>query len=125
MPRPPYPLALFSLRPHQENERAKYAVSHPDNIHHVSIFSNSKEALDIGFHIRRKSSTTLAILGRGIKADIYMEGSSIAKIQYSFKIDLETGIIMLYNSSYGYTTQVFGENATPFKLGYIRKVLIQ
>ena len=80
MPRPPYPLALFSLYPHQENERAKYAVSYPDNIYYVLIFSNSKEALDVSFHIRGKSSITLITLGRGIKADIYVEGSSIVKV---------------------------------------------
>ncbi len=125
MPRPPHPLALFSLLPHQENERAKFVVSHPDNIHHVSTFSNGKEALDIGFHIRGKSSTTLATLGRGVEADIYMEGSSIAKVQCSFEIDLEAGVVMLYDRSHGCTTQVFGENATPFEHGRIRKVLVQ
>jgi hypothetical protein len=79
MPRP-HPLALFSLCPKPGNERAERVVSHPDNIHHVSTLSDSVEALDVGFHIHSKSSTTLATLGRGIKADIYVEGSSIAKI---------------------------------------------
>jgi hypothetical protein len=124
MPRPPHPLALFSLFPHYKNERAKCAVSYSDNIHHVSTLSSGKEALNVGFHIRGKSSITLITIRRGVEADIYIEGSTIAKIQCSFKIDLKTGVVMLYNRSHGYITQVFGENATPFKLGRIWKVLV-
>ncbi len=80
MPRPPHPLALFSLRPYRGNERAKRAIAHPENSHHVSTLLNGVEALDIGFQIRGKLSTTLATLGRGIEADIYIEGPSIAKV---------------------------------------------
>ncbi|KAH8598558.1 kinase-like domain-containing protein [Bisporella sp. PMI_857] len=125
MPRPPHPLALFSLFPRDGNERAKRAVAHPDNIRHISTLSNNVEALDVGFHIRGKSSTTLATLGRGIEADIYLEGSSIAKIQCSFEINLDTGVVMLYDRSHSCTTQVFGENAKPFEHNRIRKVLVQ
>jgi hypothetical protein len=107
MPRPPHPLALFSLRPHRGNERAKRAVAHPDNIRHVSTLSDGVEALDVGFHIHGKSSTTLATLGRGIEADIYVEGSNIAKVQCSFEIDLDTGVVMFFDRSHGCTTQVF------------------
>jgi hypothetical protein len=32
---------------------------------------------------------------------------------------------MLYDRSHGQTTQVFGENATPFEHGRIRKVVVQ
>jgi hypothetical protein len=81
MPRPcPHPLALFSLVPDNENERAKDAIAYLDNSHLVSTLPNGKLALDVGFHIRGKSSKTLVTLGRGINADIYVEGSSIAKI---------------------------------------------
>jgi hypothetical protein len=80
MPRPPYHLALFSLVANPENERAERVISHPDNIRYVLTLSNGVKALDVGFHIRGKSFTTLATLGRGVKADIYVEGSSIAKI---------------------------------------------
>jgi hypothetical protein len=125
MPRPPHPLALFSLVPVEENERAKRAVSHPDNIRHVSTSPDGVEALDVGFHIRGRSSTTLATLGRGIEADIYVEGSSIAKIQCSFEIDLDTGVVMLYDRSFAQSTQVYGENATPFEHERVRKVLVQ
>jgi hypothetical protein len=80
MLRPLYPLALFSLVPVCGNERAKRAVAHPDNIHYVLTLSNGREALNVGFHIRGKSSTTLTTLGRSVKADIYVEGSSIVKV---------------------------------------------
>jgi hypothetical protein len=90
-----------------------------------STLSDGVEALDVGFHIRGKSSTTLATLGRGIEADIYVEGSSIAKVQCSFEIDLYTGVVMFFDRSHGCTTQVSGENATPFEHERIRKVLVQ
>ena len=123
MLRPPHPLALFSLIPKDGNERAKRVVSHPDNIRHVSTIFGV-EALDVGFHIRGKSSTTLATLGRGIEADIYIEGLSIAKVQCSFEIYLDTSVVMFYDRSHGCTTQVSGINATPFEHERVRKVLV-
>lgn len=127
MPRLPHPLALFSLVPVtvSGNERAKRVIAHPDNIRHASTLPDGSEALDVGFHIRGKSSTTLATLGRGIEADIYVEGSSIAKIQCSFEIDLDTNVVMFYDRSHSCTTQVSGENATPFEDERVRKVLVQ
>ncbi|KAJ8062010.1 hypothetical protein OCU04_009792 [Sclerotinia nivalis] len=110
-----HPLTLFSLSPHPENERAKRTVAHPDNHHYVSQLSNGVEALDIGFHIRGKSSTTLATLGRGAEADIFVEGCSIARVQCSFEIDLDTNVVMFFDRSHGCTTQISGENATPFE----------
>jgi hypothetical protein len=80
MPRPPHPLSLFSLVPKLGNKRAKRAVAHLDNIHYVSTLSNSVQALNVSFHIRSKLSTTLATLRRGVEADIYVEGFSIAKV---------------------------------------------
>jgi hypothetical protein len=80
MPCPPYPLALFSLRPYYGNKRAKHTVAYLDNSHYALILSNSIEALNVGFYIRGKSSITLTTLGQGVKANIYMEGSSIIKV---------------------------------------------
>lgn len=127
MARPcPHPLALFSLRPCEGNERAERLVSHPNNDHNVSTLSNGALALDVGFHLRGKSSKTLATLGRGVDADIYVEGSGISRIQCSFEIDLDTGVVMLYDRSFANSTQVFGENATPFERERDqRKVLVQ
>lgn len=116
MPRP-HPLALFSLRPVCGNERAERTVSHPDNIHHFSTLSGGEGALDVGFHIRGKTSKTLATLGRGVDADIYVEGSSIAKIQCSFEINLDTGVVMLYDRSFAKSTQVSGENEVYIRRG--------
>jgi hypothetical protein len=104
MPRPcPHPLALFSLKPVCGNERAERIVAHLCNSHLVSTLRDGALALDIGFYIRLKSCNTLATLGRG-ETDIFVEGSSIAKVQCSFKIDLDTNIVMLYNRSHSQTT---------------------
>jgi hypothetical protein len=126
MARPcPHPLALFSLVPFEGNERAERIVAHSNNDHNVSTLPNGTLALDVGFHLHGKSSKTLATLGRGVDADIYVEGSGIARVQCSFEIDLDTGVVMLYDRSIAQSTQVSGENATPFEYERIRKVLVQ
>jgi hypothetical protein len=117
-----HPLVLFSLVP--KNDRSENVLAHPSNSHLVSRLPNNKLALDIGFHIRSESCNTLATLGRG-DADIFVEGASIAKIQCSFEINVETNVVMLYDRSHAETTQVFGENVTPFEHGRIRKVVVQ
>ncbi|KAN0073555.1 hypothetical protein V8E54_008775, partial [Elaphomyces granulatus] len=118
--------ALFSLRPYHKNERAERLVAHSNNGHNVSTLSDGTLALDVGFHLRGKSSKTLATLGRGVDADIYVEGSGISRVQCSFEIDLDTGVVMLYDRSFANSTQVFGENATPFERERDqRKVLVQ
>lgn len=120
---PPHPLALFSLIP--LNERAKSVLEQRENTRHVSTLPNGKQALDVGFQLHGTTSTTLATLGRHVDADIYVEGGSIAKIQCSFEIDLDTGIVMLFDRSHGHTTQVFCQNVRPFEHGRVRKVLVQ
>jgi hypothetical protein len=77
---PPYPFALFSLFPYRDNKQAKRAVAYINNIHYVLTLSNSVKAFNIGFHIRGKLLTTFITLKRGVKADIYVKGSSIIKI---------------------------------------------
>lgn len=126
MPSPhPDPLALFSLNP--LNERAEEIVAHPINEGFVSTLDNGMLALDIG-HIRSKSGpTTLATLGHG-GADIYVQGSMIARIQCSFEVDLDTHVVMLYDRSHSQTTQVFGkpgEIVIPFEDGRPRKIVVQ
>jgi hypothetical protein len=68
-------------------------------------------------------NTTLATLGRN--GDIVVEGSSIAKLQCSFEIDLDTRVVMFYDTSHSQTSQVSGDNATPFEYGRPRKVVVQ
>ncbi len=68
-------LFWFSVIPEPpENQRAKHIITHPDNSQLVSTLPNGTPALDVGFHIRGKSSKTLATSGRGIEADIFVEG---------------------------------------------------
>lgn len=99
-------------------------LAHQSNEHLVSWLKDGTLALDIG-HIRPMSgdNATLATLGRN--GDVIVEGSSIAKIQCSFEIDIDTKVIMFYDRSHGQTSQVFGENATPFEYGRLRKVVVQ
>ena len=125
MPRShPHPRALFSLKPN--NGRARDVVAHPCNRHLVSTLKDGVLALHIGSHIRSKScnNNTLATLGRN-DTDIILEESSIARMQCSFETDPVSSVVMLYDRSHGQTTQVFGENVTPFEHGRIRKVLVQ
>ena len=123
MPRPQrHPLALFSLKPH--NPRAHDAVAHPSNIYLHSTLPDGALALDVGFNIRSQSRNTLATLGRN-DTDIIVEGSSIGRVQCSFEIDLDSRVVMLYDRSNGQTTQVFGDNATPFEHGRLRRVVVQ
>ncbi|KAK4204866.1 kinase-like protein [Triangularia verruculosa] len=117
-----HPLALFSLKPCCS--RAEGVVAHPSNRHLVSELNDGTLAIDIGFNIRSRSCGTLATLGRG-DTDIFVEGSSISKVQCSFEIDPETNVIMLYDRSHSQTTQVFGENAIPFQHGRLRKIVVQ
>ena len=125
MSRPhPHPLALFSLIPYDDNKRAKAVVAHPCNSHLISTTTDGELALDVGFHIRSKSHNTLATLGRG-DTDIFVDGASIAKIQCSFEIDLDTNVVMLYDRSYYRTTQVYGENAMPFEHERLPQVVVQ
>lgn len=114
--------ALFSLN--ALNDLAMAVVAHPFNHHLVSRLPEGGPVLDVGFNIRSKSRNTLATLGRS-ETDIILEGDSIAKVQCSFEVDLDSGIVMLYDRSNGLTTQVFGDHATPFQHGRCRRVVVQ
>jgi hypothetical protein len=107
-----------------KNERAERVVAHPCNEHLASWLEKGKLGLDVGYVRSKSGSTTLATLGRG-DADIFVEGSSIAKIQCSFDINLDTKVVMFYDRSHSQTSQVFGDNAFPFEYGRVRKVVVQ
>ncbi|KAF2022275.1 kinase-like protein [Aaosphaeria arxii CBS 175.79] len=129
MPRPyPHEHALFSLRPYNGNELARRIIDHPNNSHNVSL-CDGIPALDVGFHLRRNSSSTLAELGRHQHADIYLDGAHFSRTQCSFEIVVDTGVIMLHDRSSGGTTQCHasdGDDAAPFQYGRAqRKVLVQ
>ncbi|KAI0968037.1 kinase-like protein [Xylaria arbuscula] len=110
---------LFSLEP--IGQPATDAANDVSNQH---LFNEATKRLDIG-HFRSKSGeiTTLATLGRN--GDVVMRGGRIAKIQASFETDPETGIIMFYDRSFSHTSQVSGDNATPFEFGRPRKVVVK
>ncbi|OJD18624.1 serine/threonine protein kinase [Emergomyces pasteurianus Ep9510] len=113
--------ALFSLIP--INKKAEAVVNDPQNHHLTSQWPDGTRGLDIGFHICSKSPTTLATLGRG-DCDVIISDSEISRLQCSFEIHKDTHVVMLYDRSYYHTTQVFGNDATPFELGRDRKVVI-
>ena len=121
MPHPPRPLALFSLCPYRGNERAKRAVARKISItcqHYLIVYKLSTSVFT-------SAVNHLQPLQHYVEADIYVEGFSIAKIQCSFEIDLDAGVVMFFDRSHGCTTRVSGENATPFEHGRVQKVLVQ
>lgn len=119
-----YLLALFSFVSDLENKQAEYIVSYLDNSYYISILSDSILVLDIGFYIYRKLSKTLVILEQSINIDIYIKSYNIAKIQYSFEIDLDTGIVIFCNRLFAKSNQVFGKNTILFEYKYICQVLV-
>lgn len=126
MPRPhPNPLVLFSLHPYNQNTLAKSAIAHSKNVNFASTDHNGLPVLSVGFYIFRKSSTALATLGHGPEVDIYLEEPIISRLQCSFEIDSDNGVIMFFDRSHGCTSQVSGTKSEPFEQGRIRKVLVQ
>ncbi|KAI3334146.1 kinase-like domain-containing protein [Ustulina deusta] len=123
MPRPyPHPLAVFSLKP--LNQRACDVVNHPANDRLVSRLIDGTLALDVGHFVSESGDAmTLATLGRN--ADIIIPGASISKIQCSFEIDPDTNVVMFYDRSHNLSSQVFGEENTPFEYGRPRRVVVR
>lgn len=115
------PLPLFSLKPC--SSRAKLVVAHPSNSHLVTELNDGTLTIKVGFNIRSQSYGTLITLSRG-DTDIFVECSSISRVQCSFEIDLETNVIILYDRSQSQTTQVFGGNAILFEHGRLCKVVV-
>jgi hypothetical protein len=55
-----------------------------------------------------------------------VEGSGISRVQCSFEINLDTSVLMLYDRSFGKSTEVWGVNAMPkFERKRERRVLLQ
>lgn len=110
MPLPkPHDSAIFSLSP--LNLRAEQVVAHPSNTY-LTSWLDDKLVLNICYgRSTSGDKTTLATIGRN--GDIIVKGSTIARVQCSFEIDLQTKIIMFYDRSHNQTCQVYGDNATP------------
>lgn len=129
----PDPLALFSLEP--IDDRARQVVANPCNKQFVSFLATKRgdvAVLDIGHLRSANGDDTLATLGRS-GCDILVEGASISKMQCSFELNRETGVIMFYDRSHGQTCQVFAAedskksatSTTPFQHGRVRRVVVQ
>lgn len=123
----PDSLTLFSLLPESlDDQRAISIIKHVNNRYLFSPMPDGTPALSIGLNNHRKSPKTLATLGRGPEADIYVEGPKISRIQCSFEINSDTGVIMFYDRSTACTSQVYGANATPFEHGRVpRRILVE
>ncbi|KAH8726459.1 kinase-like domain-containing protein [Phaeosphaeriaceae sp. PMI808] len=119
----PHHLALFYLKP--KNPQAEEIVSDQQNSVFATVSDEGKNVLDIG-HIRPSgSNNTLATLGRGSDADIYIACPSISRIQCSFEVDPQTCVIMFHDRSRTHTSHVSGPNAMPFEPGRPRKIVVQ
>lgn len=124
-PRPvPHPQAIFSLLPLNENAHA--VIQNPSNYHllsnHIDGMHKQQVVLNVGFQIGSAARYTLATLGRN--GDIIVDGPNISRIQCSFEILPEYDVVMLYDESTSQTTKLFGDEATPFKPGCKRRVVI-
>ncbi|KAK0709148.1 hypothetical protein B0T26DRAFT_874297 [Lasiosphaeria miniovina] len=106
---------VFYLRP--LNDRAQAAIENPKNTVHVRLSRTNERVLSVG-HVRStrgEHRTTLITIGRD--ADIVVDGCSIAKIQCSFEIDIEKGLVVFYDRSHLQTSNILGPCATPFQSG--------
>lgn len=119
----PHPLALFTLI--ARNHEAKNVILAPENAHLISVVKDKENfrhpGLDVGFNFRSKwqsaTTTTLATIGRGHGADIYISNTHISKIQCYFDFNPDTGIVMIHDvsNSMGPTMKFIGQNAKSFE----------
>lgn len=118
----PNPAVLFSLLP--KNDRAKRALHCPENAQFLSSLADGEAVLDIG-HVPSASGdqNTLATLGRA--GDILIEGSLMAKIQCSFEMNRETGVVMFYDRSHKRSSMVGGQNVVQFEDDRPRRIVIR
>ena len=113
----PHSRSVFSLIP--LNDRAKAVVEHPNNVHLLSVVNVDNPlapglhyGLNVGSHIRSRSKSTLASLGRN--ADIYVPGSDISRIHCAFEVHETSGGIMLQDYSSRRNTRIEGTDALSF-----------
>ena len=102
--------------------RAEEVLAHPNNTHLIT-WCEGQRRIGVGAFRSEDRPATLATLGRA--GDIYVDGSSTAKVQCSFEIDSMTNVIMFWDRSRSHTSHVLGKNATPFEPDQPRKVVVQ
>ncbi|KAI1941274.1 hypothetical protein LOZ66_001788 [Ophidiomyces ophidiicola] len=87
----------------------------------MSMLPNGGAVLNIGFENYSKNSNTLATFGSD-NADILVERRDIFPTQCSFKVNWDTGVIMLRDHSVDQSTHVFGRDSIPFRSGSSRQM---
>ncbi|CAH0045768.1 unnamed protein product [Clonostachys solani] len=112
-------IPLFHLAPANYDAR-KVVTSHINSGFRASERVEEEigtPALSVGFIPSAKGGKTILTLGR--KGDIIVEGGDISDVHCSFKINPETGVVMLHDKSQNNTTHVRGH---AFQGGRSRKV---
>ncbi|XXH01398.1 hypothetical protein Hte_007758 [Hypoxylon texense] len=91
---------IFSLR--ASNSRARREVERKENRH---LASRGDTSLNIGANTCKSKDDliTLATLGSGSKADIYIKGNDISSIHCAFVVNYKTGVVLVEDRSPGYT----------------------
>lgn len=118
----PHKFVLFFLIP--DSESAYQVVNDPNNRHLVSFSRDGKKGLGIG-HIQSTSRDpdVLATLGRD--GDVTVSGiNMIAREHCQFVLNRGTGAILFHDMSKAESSQVFGENSTPFGADNPRHVVV-
>ncbi|KAI9803888.1 MAG: hypothetical protein M1825_001768 [Sarcosagium campestre] len=106
------------------NDRAIDVITDPVNSRFASTIPKYGRVLDVGFNNCSKSRSELATLGRS-DCEITVTGRNISRLQCSFQIDLDSGVVMLCDRSNNQTTQPFGDTAVPFKEGCPRRIVVR
>ncbi|KAI1270259.1 kinase-like protein [Xylariaceae sp. FL1019] len=113
----PAPFALAPL-----NSRAVEVLKDNCNSHFLAQYGD-QAVLQIGLvGSNCKDTYKLATLGRD--GDIVTNGATISALQCSFGINPDSGFVMFYDDSRNQSSQVFGENSTPFEHGRARKAVV-
>ncbi|KAI1954028.1 hypothetical protein LOZ57_000372 [Ophidiomyces ophidiicola] len=112
---------LLSIKP--LNSAATAVLKSHHNRRLVSMLPNGGAVLNIGFENYSKNSNTLATFGSD-NADILVERRDISPTQCSFKVNWDTGVIMLRDHSVDQSTHVFGRDSIPFRSGSSRQIAV-
>lgn len=119
------PADVYFLLVPAKSERAKEVVNYPENNHLLTLSDEGFPALAVRLH-PGSSLQTLATIGRN-NADIIMPFGYISRIQCSFEMCAESGVIMLWDRSSGQTTHILdAPNKACFKFIFerARRILV-
>lgn len=111
---------LFRLYP--ESRGAQEVIDDPDNAFLIDR-SGPSPCFAIG-HFQSKCGRRETLVTFGRLGDIVLRSTMFSREQCSFEIDPNTHVIMFRDSSKAGTSSVQGQNATPFRPGQPRKVVV-